>query len=66
MAISIFFKLFEACLALLIRNLQNLSNVKQISANKRAFKNTVKEKVYLLKSNYLEYSYSGNRHTLKV
>ena len=66
MAISIFFKLFEACLALLIRNLQNLSNVKQISANKRAFKNTVKEKVYLLKSNYLEYSYSGNSHTLKV
>ena len=40
--------------------------VKQISANKRAFKNTVKEKVYLLKSNYLEYSYSGNSHTLKV
>lgn len=66
MAISIFFKLFEACLGLLIRNLQNLSNVKQISANKTAFKNTVKEKVYLLESNYLEYSYSGNSHTLKV
>lgn len=66
MAVSIFFKLFEACLGLLIRNLQNPSHFKQMSANKRAFKNTVKEKVDLLKSNYLEYSDSGNSHTLKV